>query len=327
MRVELLYFDECPNYEVLLPHLRDLLSAAGVDEDIELRRIASEDDAQRLRFLGSPTLRVDGHDVDPGSGQRDDFGLKCRLYATPEGIEGVPPDDWVVSALRRAADRGARGGAGFNGSNWWAARSVATRLEGLERREPDLFRGVLRSFLAGWTPTAAELERRAVELGLRLDAALAEFERRDLLWLDPGRTRVAVAYPFSGEPTPHRVEFARSGTEAFAMCAIDALGIPFLAWQPATVRSHDPITNEPVEVNLDPAGERRWSPRAAVVVAACSGEGPSLSCVCPHVHFVGSPERATHLGDAAGDASVEVFGMAEAIELGRLIFGGLLDAK
>lgn len=106
MRVELLYFDDCPNYEALLPHLRGLVAEGGFRQEVELRRVATDRDARRLRFLGSPTVRVDGADVEPGAGERDDFGLKCRLYHTSEGIRGVPHDELILSALRRAAAAG-----------------------------------------------------------------------------------------------------------------------------------------------------------------------------------------------------------------------------
>jgi hypothetical protein len=90
--VELLYIDDCPNYEKLLPHLRQLLRAAGAPDEVALRRIPDDEAAQRERFLGSPTVRVAGHDVDPGAEQRDDYGMKCRLYATEHGLRGTPPD-------------------------------------------------------------------------------------------------------------------------------------------------------------------------------------------------------------------------------------------
>lgn len=102
MEVEVLYFDGCPNHEALLPHLRELLSSAGAAADIELVRVEDVDAAERERFLGSPTLRIDGEDVEPGAGQRSDFGLKCRLFATPDGLRGMPADEWVLAALERA---------------------------------------------------------------------------------------------------------------------------------------------------------------------------------------------------------------------------------
>lgn len=99
MTIEILYFDGCPNHETLLPHLRDLLDNAGIDRVIELRRVEDDDAAQRERFLGSPTVRVNGRDVEPGADTRTDFGLKCRLYQTPAGLRGSPLDEWLLGAL------------------------------------------------------------------------------------------------------------------------------------------------------------------------------------------------------------------------------------
>ena len=101
-QVELLYFDGCPSHEAFVPRLHELLAQAGVRAPVRHRRVESEAAAQRQRFLGSPSLRVDGIDVDPGAGDRTDFGLECRLYPTDDGLRGSPPDEWVVNSLRRA---------------------------------------------------------------------------------------------------------------------------------------------------------------------------------------------------------------------------------
>jgi hypothetical protein len=52
------------------------------------------------KLAAAATLRVDGRDVEPGAEGRTDFGLKCRLYRTPEGFAGTPSDAWVLEALR-----------------------------------------------------------------------------------------------------------------------------------------------------------------------------------------------------------------------------------
>jgi hypothetical protein len=100
MEIELLYFDGCPSHEALLPHLRELLANAGVHAPVRERRVASDGAAQRERFLGSPTLRVNGVDVEPGAGERTDYGIKYRLYATDDGLRGTPRDEWVLEAVR-----------------------------------------------------------------------------------------------------------------------------------------------------------------------------------------------------------------------------------
>jgi hypothetical protein len=100
MRIELLYFDGCPGYERFLPRLRELVADAGLTDAVELRRVESPEAAIAERFLGSPTVRVDGVDVELEASARDDFGLKCRLYSTAEGLRGTPPDQWVTRALK-----------------------------------------------------------------------------------------------------------------------------------------------------------------------------------------------------------------------------------
>jgi hypothetical protein len=107
VRVELIYFDGCPNHKALLPRLRKIVASAGISADVELRRIADEDAARRERFLGSPTVRVDGRDIEPDAERRTDYGMKCRLYRGAAGLSGQPDEEWVRAALHCAATAGA----------------------------------------------------------------------------------------------------------------------------------------------------------------------------------------------------------------------------
>jgi hypothetical protein len=104
--IELLYFDGCPNHEALLPRLREIVADSDVSAEEDLRRISDDNAAQRERFLGSPTVRVDGHDVEPGAERRSDFGMKCRLYRTASGVSGQPDEQCIRAALQRAAGAG-----------------------------------------------------------------------------------------------------------------------------------------------------------------------------------------------------------------------------
>jgi len=103
VEIEVLYFDGCPSYAPLLPELRSLLADEGIETEIRLRRIDSVDAAETERFLGSPTVRIDGNDVEPDAGTRSDFGLKCRLYRDGDGHSPTPPEAWIRAALARAA--------------------------------------------------------------------------------------------------------------------------------------------------------------------------------------------------------------------------------
>lgn len=99
MLVEILYFDGCPNHDRLLAHLPRLLEREGITARIVRRNVPDDGQAQRERFLGSPTIRINGRDVDPGAAERTDYGLKCRIYQTPAGLTGLPPDEWILAAL------------------------------------------------------------------------------------------------------------------------------------------------------------------------------------------------------------------------------------
>lgn len=101
MKLEVLYFDGCPSHDRLLPALRELAVGHGVE--LEERHIETAEHAEQARFLGSPSVRVNGVDVEPGSETRTDFGLKCRLYRSAAGQSGLPPQEWIERALREAA--------------------------------------------------------------------------------------------------------------------------------------------------------------------------------------------------------------------------------
>ncbi|MBA3300164.1 MAG: DUF2703 domain-containing protein [Thermoleophilaceae bacterium] len=105
MTAEVLYFDGCPGYEALLPRLRELLQETGVEAAIELRQVNTPQEAEAARFLGSPSLRINGRDVEPGADTRTDFGLKCRLYRESESASPIPPPEWILAALKGAEVR------------------------------------------------------------------------------------------------------------------------------------------------------------------------------------------------------------------------------
>ena len=105
--VEVLVFDGCPNLEVTLQRARDAVIGAAPSAEVRLVKVVSDEEAQRLRFLGSPTVRVDGADIDPTATERDDFGLQCRVYSVAGRLVGAPPAEWIASALRGDAPRDA----------------------------------------------------------------------------------------------------------------------------------------------------------------------------------------------------------------------------
>ena len=75
----------------------------GVEPEIRLLNVSDPEAAERLHFLGSPTVRVGGRDVEPGAEERSDYVVSCRVYHTGNGFAGHPEEGWVRNALLREA--------------------------------------------------------------------------------------------------------------------------------------------------------------------------------------------------------------------------------
>lgn len=102
-RVEFLWWDGCPSWERALVRLREQMGALGLDpERIELHEIETDSEAERERFTGSPTIRIDGTDVAaPGE---EPSGLTCRVYRLRDGrISPLPDPADVREALEAAS--------------------------------------------------------------------------------------------------------------------------------------------------------------------------------------------------------------------------------
>ena len=97
MNAELLYFDGCPTWELVRAEIEEMLPGAG-GGDLRLVHVTTNAEAQRLRFPGSPTVRVDGIDIDPDA-PTEGFNLECRLYWVDGRPQGRPPHEWLERAL------------------------------------------------------------------------------------------------------------------------------------------------------------------------------------------------------------------------------------
>ena len=109
------------------------------------------------------------------------------------------------------------------------------------------------------------------------------------------------------------------------MCAIDALGIPFMLETPAEIVSHDPLTGEEIWVRVEPGEGTWWEPEQAVVFAGTEARsGPSSAVFCTFVNFFRSPESAGRYRRDHAGLQGEVLTIPEAVEAGRTVFGSLL---
>lgn len=98
--VEVLHVAACPHAQDAIERVHDAAAALGVAVDVCRVLVETEQDAVRLHFLGSPTVHVNGRDVDPEAANRHDYSLQCRMYPDAGGLTGAPPAGLILAALR-----------------------------------------------------------------------------------------------------------------------------------------------------------------------------------------------------------------------------------
>jgi hypothetical protein len=101
MKIEVLYVPKCPNHAVALERLREILAGESLEVHLNEVLVSSAAMAHSLRFPGSPTIRVNGYDIEPQEGVTASFGLMCRLYADGNG---APSHQRLRDAIRRARE-------------------------------------------------------------------------------------------------------------------------------------------------------------------------------------------------------------------------------
>ncbi len=88
MDVTIRYFDGCPNWKVAEARVREVVVGSGSPVGLRYERVETPEEAEQLRFHGSPTILVDG--VDPFADESAPVGLSCRIYRTGDGPDGAP---------------------------------------------------------------------------------------------------------------------------------------------------------------------------------------------------------------------------------------------
>jgi hypothetical protein len=100
--IEVLTLDGCPHAKAALELVQRVVAELGVSATVCRVIVPGGEDALTHCFLGSPTIRVNGEDVEPGAGGRSDYVFSCRLYPTDRGIRGEPDERWLRDALLAA---------------------------------------------------------------------------------------------------------------------------------------------------------------------------------------------------------------------------------
>ncbi|CRK57742.1 Organomercurial lyase [Alloactinosynnema sp. L-07] len=300
--MEILHVPDCPSVRVLRERLD--VAMAGVVVEVVLRVVRDAETAAAVGMTGSPTLLVDG--VDPFAEPGVAPSMSCRLYRHADGhLDGAP------SVARLSEVLGPKRASA-------ALRDWRARAAPAERAAHE---AILRSFAATGAPPAT-VDQVVASFAQTGDQVLARLHDADVIRLDAAG-RVQVAYPFSTAPTPHRVRLT-GGTEAYAMCAIDALGMPAMLGVDAVITSTDPTNGQPITVTIA-AGRSRWDPTSAVVfVGARPGGGASAQTCCDVLNMFTDRASAETWSRAHPNLHGEILDSADAETLGRRIFGGLL---
>jgi mercuric ion transport protein len=100
VKVEVLYIADCPNHTPVVDRVRDVLRSTGMPQTVQEVEVCTNGEAEALRFLGSPTVRVNGLDVEPDARAVQHFGLGCRSYAENGSRSGLPSVELIRRALQ-----------------------------------------------------------------------------------------------------------------------------------------------------------------------------------------------------------------------------------
>ena len=199
----------------------------------------------------------------------------------------------------------------------------AARGARLSEAERGLYFWILRRFATAARPSSVELRAAAEQLGLEANRALETLAHEDLVHR-AANGEIAVAYPFSGRPTAHRVRFP-DGHEVHAMCAIDALGIAQMFGETIEIESRDPLGGDEIRARVAPDGSAEWSPDSAVVIAgAIRSQGDACCGCCPVLNFFASATTAERWLAEHPEVRGASISIPEAAAAGRAVFGDVL---
>jgi hypothetical protein len=100
--IEFLFWEDCPSHPEARRLLQEAMAEAGVDAPVKELEVLTDEDAERLRFPGSPTIRVNGEDVDPAGAAQMGTALTCRVYRLDDGrFSPLPSKQMLLRALNR----------------------------------------------------------------------------------------------------------------------------------------------------------------------------------------------------------------------------------
>ena len=96
-KIEFLYFEGCPSYKVALENLKEVLNSEDIDSEIKLIAVDSPDDAEKFQFQGSPSIRVNGIDLED---RDEECSFNCRIYTIDGKMTGIPTKDFIRDKIK-----------------------------------------------------------------------------------------------------------------------------------------------------------------------------------------------------------------------------------
>jgi copper chaperone CopZ len=102
MKIEVLYFDGCPSHRPAVERIEEVLKEEGVLAEVSEVNVRDASTAERSGFLGSPSIRVNGVDVEPEARSVREYGMMCRTYVVNGRREGLPSRELIRQAIRQA---------------------------------------------------------------------------------------------------------------------------------------------------------------------------------------------------------------------------------
>ena len=106
MKITLMLTESCAHRDGARALVDDAIAETGIDADLEVVTVRTDEEASQARVLGSPTIRVDGKDIEYGDQEPAETQPGCRYYNSPSGWKPLPDTGMVVSAIERARRAG-----------------------------------------------------------------------------------------------------------------------------------------------------------------------------------------------------------------------------
>lgn len=188
-------------------------------------------------------------------------------------------------------------------------------------------RFILEMFVkTGRSPTLKDIQQEfALSSTEEAEAQVAALERLGSIHRNLGDRQITYAYPFSNEPTLHQVKIT-GGPQVYALCAIDALGIPFMLKRDVEIHSACAHCNREIRIQVKSGRIAQQNPER-MVVSYTKPDGCCVAAIeqCPHLNFFCSAEHLNQWSVGQPEQTIQMLTLHEALKGGRKAFETLLQ--